>query len=133
VRNDRPRRVSGVVVDHRVDLVGSRDFERGRQGGDGERSSVDADVERSSDAVRGPVQADRLSDGENKGLVEGEFEGRPTMALGSESDLLRWDRRIGPSINVGGYDAGYIHQARRVDGLASIRADCPAHAYFPAE
>jgi len=52
---------------------------------------VNTDKERSVDAVRASIKANRLTNCENMRFVEGVLEGGPSMTRGAESYALRQD------------------------------------------
>ena len=82
---DRGRgRVPGVLIDHDLDPVGRQHLDRGRERGLGERVRVDPQEERTIDAPRRAVFADRLRGGQDVGLVERALGGRASMAGGAE-------------------------------------------------
>ena len=85
----RSRRVSAVLVDHRIDVIGGKYLKRACQGGFGQCVRVDADEQRAGDAVSTPVMTDCLADRQDVCLVEGVVEGGSTMARRAERDALR--------------------------------------------
>ena len=79
---------------------------------------VDADEQRSGDAVRRPVQTDCLSDREDMVLVERIVERRAAMAGGAERNLLRRVFRFGLAVEIGCDETRHVHEMSRVDGIA---------------
>ena len=51
VGNDGSRRVSSLLVDHRIDVIGGEYLKRARQGGFGQCVRVDPDEQRAGDTV----------------------------------------------------------------------------------
>src|SRR6185312_9796762 len=89
VRDYRRRRKTVLRVDHHLDAVGAKYFQRAAKRRLGQRVGVDADEQRPVDAGALPVLAQRLADGENVRLVEGVVERRAAMPRGAERDALR--------------------------------------------
>ena len=93
VGDDRGRRVAVAVVDHHVDFVRRQHLERGRERRLGQRVGVDAEEERTIDALLAAIEADRLGDGQDVRLVERRVEGRAAVAGRPERDPLRQPSR----------------------------------------
>ena len=95
MRDDRRRRVAAALVDHDVDAVGGKHFDRARQRRLGQRMGIDADEQRPGQAGFAAVVADRLRRREDMVFVEGVFQRRAAMARGAEGDALRGIGGIG--------------------------------------
>ena len=89
VRNDRRRRVSASHVNHRVDVIGGKDFERAGEGGFGQRVGVDSDEERAGDVGAAPVMTDRLAHRQDMCFIESVVEGGSSMTRRAERNALR--------------------------------------------
>src|SRR5205807_7494999 len=83
---------------------------RGRERGLGERVRVDPQEERTVDAPRRAILADRLRRGQDVGLVERALGGRASMARGAEGDLLLGKGRVRPFDEVVGDEAGNVDE-----------------------
>jgi len=77
-----------ALVDHRVNVIGGKYFERACQGGFGQRVCVDSDEQRAGYAASAPVMTNRLADGQDMCLIEGVVEGGSAMTRRAERDAL---------------------------------------------
>ena len=85
-----------------------------------QRVGVDAEEQRTVDALRLPVAADRLGDGEDVRLVERARRRRAAMSRRAEGDPLRGVGRVRMKLVVGGEKAVHVDQHRRVRTRAGV-------------
>jgi hypothetical protein len=104
------RRVAAFRVAHDVDPVGREHLQGAYEGRLGEGMGVDAQEERSVDALLLPVKADGLSDRMDMGLVEGTVERRATVTGGPEGDALLRHGGVGTVDVIGRDETGDIGQ-----------------------
>ena len=83
---------------------------------------VNTDKERSVDAVRASIKANRLTNCENMRFVEGVLEGGPSMTRGAESYALRQDFWVRLTRIIGCHEARNIDQFRRFNRFSRSRA-----------
>ena len=76
VRDDRGRSVTIVSIDHHVDAICCEHLQSAGKSGLRKRVRIDADVERSVNALLLAIKANRLRDGEDVGLVEARYRAR---------------------------------------------------------
>ena len=91
VRNHRRRRVAAIAIDHHVDIVRGQYLEGADRGRLRQRMRVDAEEQRTGDAVRRALIADRLGDRQHVRFVERARKRRTTMSRGSEGDAFGGD------------------------------------------
>jgi hypothetical protein len=125
--NNRRRRITVALVDHRLDAVGGKYFQRARQGRLRQRVGIDADEQRPGDAAAPAVIADRLADRQDMRLVEGVVEGGAAMPRGAERHPLRGHGRVGLSGKIGRHQPRNVRQHRRLGALAGERIDFGSH------
>ena len=118
VRDRRRRRVFIVRRHHHVDAIARQHFERARACRLRRCMGIDAEEQRSVDAIcRAPI-AHRLRHGEDMRLVERRTEGGPTVARGAEGDALGRIGRIGLSSEIGGDQPRHIDEGSGIDRFA---------------
>ncbi len=127
VRDHRRRRVTIALVDHRLDAIGGKYFQRARQSRLRQRVGVDADEQRSGNAAALAMIANHLADRHNMRLVEGVVEGGAAMARGAERHPLRRHGRVGLSGKIGRHQPRNVRQHRRLGALAGERIDFGSH------
>ncbi len=89
VRDYRGRRVTLVSIDHHVDAIRCQHLQSAGKSGLRKRMRIDADVERSVDALLLTIEANRLRDRENVRLIERVIERGAAMPGSAEHDPLR--------------------------------------------
>ena len=124
VRDHGRRRVAAAIVDHDVDAVGGKHFDRAHQRRFGQRVGVDADEQRAGQPGFAAVVADRLRGRQDVVFVEGVFQRRAAMTRGAEGDALRGIGRIGLSGEIGGHQPRNIDEISGIDRLAGGRIGC---------
>ena len=100
VRDDRGGGVAIGGVHSHVHAVRDEDFERGLEGGLGQRVRVATDEQRPVRALTGAIPADRLGHRDDVRFVEGAVERRTTMAGRPERDALGRVGRVRPDVVV---------------------------------
>src|SRR5712692_2899469 len=89
VRDYRGGSVTIVSIDHHVDAIRRQHLQSAGKSGLRKRVRIDADVERSIDALLLAIKANRLRDCENVRLVERVIERGAAVARSSKHDALR--------------------------------------------
>ena len=130
VRDDRSRSVAIVSIDHHVDAIGRQHFQSAGKSGLRKRVRIDADVERSVDALLLAIEANRLRDCEDVRLVERVIERGAAMPGSSKHDALCGHRWIGLPRVIRGHQPGHVDQQRWVGRLACKWRNC--HLLFPS-
>ncbi len=88
MRNDRRRRIASGAIHHDIDPVGRQHFDCADERRFRQRMGVHAEIERTGDALRSSVVADRLGNRQNVRFVEAAFEGRAAMTGRTEGNPL---------------------------------------------
>ena len=88
VRDDRGGSVTIVSIDHHLDAIRRQHLQSAGKSGLRKRVRIDADVERSVDALLLAVKANRLRDCENVRLIERVIERGAAMPGSSKHDPL---------------------------------------------
>ena len=109
-RDDRSWRHAVVALNDGLDVVGCQDLQRRALSRPGNGMCVLAHEERTAGAVRLPVVADRLGDGEDVGFGERPMQRRAAMATGAEPDQLVRIREIGPATEIFAFKLREIDQ-----------------------
>src|SRR5215831_18342313 len=88
VRDYRSRSVAIVSINHHLDAIRNQHFQGARKSGLRKRVGIDADVERSVDALLLAIEANRLRNCKNVRLIERVIQRGTAMAGSSKYDAL---------------------------------------------
>src|SRR5262245_49984261 len=110
MRDYRRRSVAIVCIDHDVDAVRCQHLQSTGKSGLRERVRIEADVQRSIDAVLLAIETNRLRDCENVRLIERVVERRASMSRSSKYDALRGNGWIRSSRVIRCHQPGHIDQ-----------------------
>ncbi len=127
VRHRRRRRVFVPRREHHVDAVGREHLEGAGRGGLGQGVGVDAEKERTVDAVLRAPAADRLRDRQHVALVEGGRQRAAAVPRGAERDPLRRDAGVGLDRVVGRDEPRHVDEHRERRELSGQGTEAGGH------